>query len=219
MFLIDFAENRNVKVNTITAYIKLHEQEFRGHTWLKDRKKWLDDTAVNLLEQKYPAPKPIQVIEDNEARMQLIEAQQLIIQLQQQLVEAAPKIAWAEQNQKLLEATIKENEMLQVENALKLAESELKVERNEEVVAFLKAELEDNWEEEEALRDKIKQLEKENEALKNRSFLSRLRNDMPSIEVIEVTENIYRKKLKMILSQNRDQRIEQILNGENDKDE
>ena len=69
------------------------------------------------MDKKYPLPKPVEVIEDTEARRQLVEAQQLIIRLQQQLVEAAPKIAWAEQNQQMIDHITSENESLKVENS------------------------------------------------------------------------------------------------------
>ena len=110
MYLKEFAEQRNVKPNTVAVYMKSHEKEFKGHTWLKNGRKWLDEDAIRLLEQKYPMPLPVQVIEDSEARKQLIEAQQLIIKLQQQLVEAAPAITLAEQNIKLIETMTEEKE-------------------------------------------------------------------------------------------------------------
>jgi len=34
----------------------------------------LDDVAVELLEEVYPLPKPIEVVEDTESRAKLIEA-------------------------------------------------------------------------------------------------------------------------------------------------
>ena len=116
MYLKEFAEQRNVKPNTVAVYMKSHEKEFKGHTWLKNGRKWLDEDAIRLLEQKYPMPLPVQVIEDSEARKQLIVAQQLIIKLQQQLVEAAPAITLAEQNIKLIETMTEEKENLEKQN-------------------------------------------------------------------------------------------------------
>ena len=53
--------------NTVAVYMKSHEKECKGHTWLKNGRKWLDEDAIRLLEQKYPMPLPVQVIEDSEA--------------------------------------------------------------------------------------------------------------------------------------------------------
>ena len=36
MYLKEFAEQRNVKPNTVAVYMKSHEKEFKGHTWLKN---------------------------------------------------------------------------------------------------------------------------------------------------------------------------------------
>lgn len=212
----EFIKDRNVKYSTVFQYIKRNRKMFDGHIGRASRIE-LDDYAIELLSKKYPKPEIIEVVEDTRTRdelvivkEQLMAAQQIIIKLQQQAMESANKIAEAEAFRYLLDIEKSKT----AENAAKLAESELKVERSEKVVAFLKDELEDNWEEGEELRNKINQLEKEIEALKNRSFLSRLRNDMPNIEV---TENLYKEKLKNIMRRKCDSCIEQILKGENDE--
>ncbi|MEY8367049.1 hypothetical protein AALA22_15565 [Anaerovoracaceae bacterium 41-7] len=114
----DFAEERNQDKDTVNAYIRNHP-EIQRETIKKGRTRYLDtDTkAFEALEQKYPRLKPVEVIEDTEARRQLIEAQQFIIKLQQQLAEAAPKIAMAERNQHLLDMVSAENEQLKAKNA------------------------------------------------------------------------------------------------------
>lgn len=134
MKIQDFIKDRNVSYQTVRKYIANHPELFSGHTGQRN-KIILDEVAIELLSKKYPLPKPIQVIEDSNARQQLIEAQQLIIQLQQQLVEAAPKIALAEQNAYLLEAALNEKEALQEENdklnaLLQNKQQELEAEKN-----------------------------------------------------------------------------------------
>lgn len=113
----EFAINRGQDRDTVNAYIRNHP-EIQEETIRKGKSRYLDTEtkAYQALDKKYPLPKPVEVIEDTEARHQLVEAQQLIIRLQQQLVEAAPKIAWAEQNQQMLDTITSENENLKLEN-------------------------------------------------------------------------------------------------------
>lgn len=109
----DFAEERKQDRDTVNAYIRNHP-EIHKETVKRGRYRYLDtDTAAfRTLERKYPLEKPVEVIEDTEARRQLIDAQQMIIKLQQQLVDAAPKIALAEQNQRLLDDMQLQNQEL-----------------------------------------------------------------------------------------------------------
>lgn len=112
----DFAEERKQDRDTVNAYIRNHP-EIQKETVKRGKSRYLDteSAAFKALERKYPLEKLVEVIEDTEARRQLIDAQQMIIKLQQQLVEAAPKIALAEQNQRLLEAALEEKVKLQEE--------------------------------------------------------------------------------------------------------
>lgn len=132
MKIKDFIQGRDVSYSSVFQYIKRNPNLFKGHIGNKNNVE-LDDVAVELLEQKYPTSKPVQVIEDNEARRQLIEAQQLIIQLQQQLVEAAPKIAWAEQNKVLLDIAIEDKERLLIENNKLKEEKEAALEKERQL--------------------------------------------------------------------------------------
>ena len=68
MYLRDFADQRGVKPDTVAAYIREHEAEFAGCTWMEGKQKVLDDSAVELLDKKYPLPKPAYVVQDTEAR-------------------------------------------------------------------------------------------------------------------------------------------------------
>ena len=71
MLLQDFAAQRGVKANTVAAYMLAHATEFEGHTTMDGKQKVLDEVALELLDAKYPLPRPVQIIQDTEAREQL----------------------------------------------------------------------------------------------------------------------------------------------------
>ena len=48
MYLKEFAEQRNVKPNTVAVYMKSHEKEFKGHTWLKNELQCFEKTIFGL---------------------------------------------------------------------------------------------------------------------------------------------------------------------------
>lgn len=56
-----------------------------------------------MLERQYPLPQMVQVVEDTESREKLIQAQELIIQLQKKINEQSQLIAQAEATKMLLE--------------------------------------------------------------------------------------------------------------------
>lgn len=101
--LSSFAKSREVSADTVATYIRRHKKMFEGMTERQGNKMFLDDRALELLEEVYPLPKPIQVIEDTESRQRLIEAQAYIIKLQEKMTEQAQLIAKAEGVQLLLE--------------------------------------------------------------------------------------------------------------------
>jgi len=118
----DFAEERNVDRNAVTQYIRRHEELFKGHTKIEGNSMFADDEAMQLLDKKYPLPKPIEIIEDKESRQELIKTQRLVIQLQESLKEAQGLIAKAEATQMLLED--KEIQLEKAEQRLDKAEEE-----------------------------------------------------------------------------------------------
>lgn len=134
----EFIQGRNVSYDTVRKYIVNNEDLFKGHTG-RTNNIVLDDEAIAILDKKYPFPEPIQIVEDTEARRQLMEAQQKIIELQQQLIIAAPKIAKAENTDFLLEFVESEASDLRADK--KLLESELKElteEKHEQELQFQK---------------------------------------------------------------------------------
>lgn len=122
MKIKEFIKGRNVSYDTVRKYIVKNEKLFKGHIG-RPNNIVLDDEAISILDKKYPFPEPIQIVEDTEARKQLIAAQQRIIELQQQLVIAAPKIAMADNNMHLLERV--ENEANELKADKKNLEKEL----------------------------------------------------------------------------------------------
>jgi predicted nuclease with TOPRIM domain len=70
-----------------------------------------------LLEKQYPLPQMIQVVEDTESREKLIQAQELIIQLQKKINEQSQLIAQAEATKMLLEDKQVQLEKMEAEKA------------------------------------------------------------------------------------------------------
>lgn len=103
MTITDFCKGRNVDAQAIRKYIDRHPDDFAGHTGKKGREVTLDDYALAILEDKYHFPAPVEVIEDTEARRKLIQAQEMIIQLQIRIQEQTAAIAQAEATKMLLE--------------------------------------------------------------------------------------------------------------------
>ena len=80
MKIQEFAESRNLKVNTVHVYLNKHkeilEDCFRDGKYLCINE---DSKGFELLCKKYPLPQPVNVIEDTESRKKLIVAQERMI--------------------------------------------------------------------------------------------------------------------------------------------
>ena len=72
MKIQEFIQGRNIKYATVFQYIKRNQDAFSGHIG-KSNNIELDDEAVRLLEEKYPFPEPVQVVQDQAARDKLLE--------------------------------------------------------------------------------------------------------------------------------------------------
>lgn len=91
----EFIQGRDVKYSTVFQYIKRNPEKFEGHIG-RANNIVLDTVAVQLLDEKYPIPEPVQVIQDTSARDDLLE-------LHKKYAVALEKIeALTEQNAKLL---------------------------------------------------------------------------------------------------------------------
>lgn len=80
MKIQEFAKERNVSYATVFQYIKRHPDLFDGHIG-ESNNIVLDDTALQILDERYPREKPVQVICDTEARDRLAVLQEKYILL------------------------------------------------------------------------------------------------------------------------------------------
>lgn len=158
VLLTSFAESRNEKPDTIRKYISRHKEKFEGHCSFSGTKMEIDDEAMLMLDQVYPLPKPIEIIEDTESRKELIKAQKLIIQLQQKISEQSMALAKAEANKLLLEDK----------------EEQLKEKKAE--ILQIKAEISNEKARADVERARAEDAQKEIERLKNRSLFERILN-------------------------------------------
>lgn len=182
----EFIQGRNVKYGTVTQYIKRHSDVFKDHIGRSKGKVELDNFAVVELDKIYPFPKPVEVIEDVEARKALIEAQQKIIDLQEQLNKALPMLAEAKYRESLLESeTARANkaESEKIDNLKKLGEINGNYQIEQEINGLLEQQLDDKKKQIDELKREVFKLKKENEILKKRSIFERLRNK--EVHVIE----------------------------------
>ena len=103
ILLSKFAESRGVKQGTVSKYINRHSEMFEGHTEIKGNAMLLDDTAIDILDEVYPLPKPIEVIQDIETIKELSQARKELNDLKDEMVKNAKVVAQAEATIKLLE--------------------------------------------------------------------------------------------------------------------
>ena len=103
--LADFAKERNVDRNLVTQYVRYHPEIFEGHITEYKRSLYGDDIALKALDEKYPLPKPVEVIKDPEAdnlRRQVIALQEQLLASQKQVIALTEKAVQAESVQALL---------------------------------------------------------------------------------------------------------------------
>lgn len=125
--LADFAKERNVDRNLVTQYVRYHPEIFEGHTTEYRRSLYGDEIAMKALEEKYPLPKPVEVIKDPEAddlRRQVIALQEQLLASQKQVISLTEKAMLADSVQ------------------ARLADKEKQLEAQESRVAGLEKELE-----------------------------------------------------------------------------
>lgn len=156
--LSSFAEERNIDKDTISQYIRRHPEMFDGHTKIEGKIMYLDDAAVGLLEEKYPLPKPIQIIEDvetikelAETSKQLAKAREMIIVLQNELMSKQEEISD-------LRGTV-----------AKIEAKEVLLTDKQNQIEELKAERAEN-------KETLESMQREIDRLKNRGLIERLLN-------------------------------------------
>lgn len=197
MKIKDFVKERNISYDTVRRYIVRNENIFRGHVGIRGKID-LDDFAVELLNQKYPLKKPVEIIQDDmAARQQLIKAQETIIDLQEHINHMLPLVWDYEHHQELLESAEKETEKAVKEK-----------EKVEQVADFLHKKVGEQFSEVDELRRENARLRETIEKIYSRSFFERLSN-----KAIEVPEknNKYEKMNRIMREERLEKEIAQIL--------
>ena len=81
----DFAYSRNLQPQTVMKYIQRHSKDFKGHIKKVNRQTLLDEVALELLDKKYPLPKPVEVVADIATLKELADARKELILLYKEL--------------------------------------------------------------------------------------------------------------------------------------
>lgn len=128
--VVEFAESRNVKPDTVTTYMRRHGMidDSKGKSW-----KYMLDSNSDVykeLDKKYPLPKPIIIQEDvetikelSETRRELADEKQKNNELITELVKAQQIIAQIDSIKALIE--LRENELSDVKKALTTSQESL----------------------------------------------------------------------------------------------
>ena len=118
MTLKEFAEGRGIDYSTLMQWLWRHpelrqQMEKRGKSYILNH----ESEVYAELDKKYPPPKPIQVIQDEEARQALSDAQKKIEILQDRLLQAGEQLRELEGTRLLLEQRNQEYEQLKQREA------------------------------------------------------------------------------------------------------
>lgn len=163
----EFIDGRNVSYDTVRKFIINHPELFKGHIG-KSKNIILDDEAVRLLEEKYPLPSPVQVIQDASARERLQEIEAKYINLLEEnnrLIQEMANLKLVQYKQRFLEESVKQKDY-EIEELYSKLEREKAEKESVRAVA-----IEENKKLKEELANKEKQLEIE----KNKSWWDKLR--------------------------------------------
>lgn len=194
MKIKEFIEGRDVSYSTVAMYIKRNKDMFSGHIG-RSGNIVLDDIAVAILDKKYPVLKPVEVIQDEELRKQLIEAQEKIIELQEHINMMLPVVQEYKHKQYLLE------------EAEKKADQAIKdKEKSENARDIYREKLIEHLSEMDKLNHKNDFLHEQNKMLKSRSFFERLFNKEKEINEKEYMYDKVKNNIKMM---NIDKEIEE----------
>ncbi len=136
----DFAEQRNVDRNAVTQYIRRHSDEFEGHIQTQGKNLLFDEVAFEILDEKYPQPKPIQIIEGvpheehervlnrlTEVQAQFSKAQEMMLEMKDRLSEKDAQLVQKNASVQLLED--KEKILNALVEGLKAEKAELQAEK------------------------------------------------------------------------------------------
>ena len=118
MTLKEFAEGRGIDYNALMQWL-WRRPELRNQMGKEGKSYVLDPESevYAALDKKYPPPKPVQIVQDEEARQALAEAQKKIEILQDRLLQAGEQLRELEGTRLLLEQRNQELEQLQLREA------------------------------------------------------------------------------------------------------
>lgn len=118
MTLKEFAESRGIDYSTLMQWLWRHP-ELRQQMDKNGKSYELapESEVYAALDEKYPPPKPVQIVQDEEARQALAEAQKKIEILQDRLLQAGEQLRELEGTRLLLEQRNQELEQLQLREA------------------------------------------------------------------------------------------------------
>ena len=123
MTLKEFAESRGIEYNTLMQWL-FRRPELR-EKMPKEGKNYVvapGDGVYEVLDKKYPFPRPVQIVQDEEARQELAEARKKLLELQEAMIAITAKAAQAEAMQMMIEQ--KDAELEQTKQRAEEAEQE-----------------------------------------------------------------------------------------------
>lgn len=123
MTLKEFAESRGIEYNTLMQWL-FRRPELR-EKMPKEGKNYVvapGDGVYEVLDKKYPFPRPVQIVQDEEARQELAEARKKLLELQEAMIAITAKAAQAEAMQMMIEQ--KDAELEQTKRRVEEAEQE-----------------------------------------------------------------------------------------------
>ena len=107
-----FAELHNQNQRTIVMYIKRHKEIFEGHIIKIGNSKYLDNEAITILENQYPLPKPIPVIENIETQKKYVSSLEKINYLQDKILDLQKQLKESKTLRLLLEKSQEQTQKL-----------------------------------------------------------------------------------------------------------
>lgn len=152
----DFAASRNVDRDTVNAFIRKHP-EIRKDVKRVGKNTIIDDNTegYELLNEKYPLPQLIQVIEDTESIKKLAIANERIAKLQEVVGQQKELLFKADNQIQLLEYKKDEFEHYKVETKEQIANLSSNLNDKDNEIERLKAELEAEKNRKLSLRERL----------------------------------------------------------------
>ena len=177
----DYSKQKNISYEAVRKQVVRYKTELEGHIFKRDRTQFLDEYAVDFLDQKravnpiviYEANKVEEIAalreENNTLLRELAAVQKLLLEEQRKLIplEAKLEIAEKEKQQAILEAVLEANRLSEkakndaLEEKAKELYKQAEIEKNEAIVIAEKAKDKEFEPVRKELEDKLNELQKE----------------------------------------------------------